>query len=185
MCKQTLPIKRVKERSIKEAKQKVDQWRSLYKNGEIDANGQKIKYSLNKAAEKVGVPKKSLEDYRYLLKKAQGLVDFNNVGDKRMGFLRLLLKQKQLIKKRMSYDYQNIFIDERSRMHEPQHQNNFVDMIVEGDTVKQSRDNEYFDYSYVLPHVCPTNQQDEENFEKQVKTTNTDQECQNRQQILH
>ncbi|CAK82572.1 unnamed protein product (macronuclear) [Paramecium tetraurelia] len=185
MCKQDLPIKRVKERSIKEAKQKVDQWRSLYKNGEIDANGKKIKYSLNKAAEKVGVPKKSLEDYRYLLRKAQGLVDFNNVGDKRMGFLRLLLKQQEYIKKRMAPAHQKIFIDERSQMHEPQHQNNFVDMIVEGDTVKQIRDNEYLDYSYVLPHVQSTIEEHEGIHEKQMNITNTDYECQNGQLVLN
>lgn len=43
-------FKRVKERSILEAKNSVDEWRKLFKNGEIDENGNKIKYSLKQAA---------------------------------------------------------------------------------------------------------------------------------------
>lgn len=54
-------IKRTKERSIEEIIQKVSLWRRLY-NGVL-LNGQLVKYSLEEAATKVEVSKKSLDDY--------------------------------------------------------------------------------------------------------------------------
>jgi hypothetical protein len=55
--------KRTKERRIGEILDKVLQWRRLY-NGTVDPqSGQTIKMSLEDAAQKVGISKKSLDDY--------------------------------------------------------------------------------------------------------------------------
>ena len=56
-------FKRVKERSVWEAKQSVDQWRKLFKEGIKDSAGNTFKLTLKQAAEHVGIPKKTLEDY--------------------------------------------------------------------------------------------------------------------------
>ena len=61
--------KRSKERKIGYIIEKVYLWRKLY-NGFTDNNGNFIKLTLEEAAEKVGISKKSLDDYliqlRYL-----------------------------------------------------------------------------------------------------------------------
>ena len=54
--------KRTKERTIGYIIEKVSQWRKLY-NGYMDENHQLRRMSLEDAAEKVGVSKKSLDDY--------------------------------------------------------------------------------------------------------------------------
>lgn len=53
--------KRTKERSIEEIIQKVSLWRRLY-NGVL-REGNLVRYSLEDAATKVNVSKKSLDDY--------------------------------------------------------------------------------------------------------------------------
>ena len=53
--------KRTKERSIEDIIQKVSLWRRLY-NGVL-RNGKLIRYTLEDAASKVNVSKKSLDDY--------------------------------------------------------------------------------------------------------------------------
>lgn len=54
---------RIKERNIGEILDKVLTWRKYY-NGYTDPKtGELIKMSLDEVAEKVGVPKKSLDDY--------------------------------------------------------------------------------------------------------------------------
>lgn len=54
--------KRTKERTIGYIIEKVSQWRKLY-NGYMDENHQLRRMSLEDAADKVGVSKKSLDDY--------------------------------------------------------------------------------------------------------------------------
>ena len=54
--------KRSKERKIGYIIEKVFLWRKLY-NGFEDENGKIIKLTLEEAAEKVGISKKSLDDY--------------------------------------------------------------------------------------------------------------------------
>ena len=56
-------FKRVKERSVWEAKASVDHWRKLFKEGITDQVGKNTKLTLKQAAEYVGIPKKTLEDY--------------------------------------------------------------------------------------------------------------------------
>jgi hypothetical protein len=62
--------KRSKERKIGHIIEKVYLWRKLY-NGFTDENGKYIKLTLEESAEKVGISKKSLDDYliqlRYLI----------------------------------------------------------------------------------------------------------------------
>ena len=54
--------KRSKERKIGFIIEKVFLWRKLY-NGYIDENGEQLKMTLEEAADKVGISKKSLDDY--------------------------------------------------------------------------------------------------------------------------
>lgn len=53
---------RTKERSIRYIIEKVSQWRKLY-NGYMDENHVLRRMSLEEAADKVNVSKKSLDDY--------------------------------------------------------------------------------------------------------------------------
>ena len=63
--------KRSKERKINFIIEKVFLWRKLY-NGFEDEKGKLIKLTLEEAADKVGLSKKSLDDYliqiRYIIK---------------------------------------------------------------------------------------------------------------------
>ncbi len=55
--------KRTKERKIGEILDKVLQWRRLYTGVTDPATGQTVKMSLEDAAVRVGISKKSLDDY--------------------------------------------------------------------------------------------------------------------------
>ncbi len=55
--------KRTKERKIGEILDKVLQWRKLYTGVCDPATGQTVKMSLEEAAQRVGISKKSLDDY--------------------------------------------------------------------------------------------------------------------------
>ena len=84
--------KRTKERSIKYIIEKVSQWRKLY-NGYMDENHQLVRMSLEDAAEKVGVSKKSLDDYLSQLRQGRSLgYDFNKNKDQNVGHLRQFVK---------------------------------------------------------------------------------------------
>ena len=52
---------RIKERTIKEIMEKVSEWRQLYCGMQV--NGRFVKLSLKDAASKVGISRKSLDDY--------------------------------------------------------------------------------------------------------------------------
>ena len=55
--------KRTKERKIGEILDKVLQWRRLYTGVTDPTTGQSVKMSLEEAAQRVGISKKSLDDY--------------------------------------------------------------------------------------------------------------------------
>lgn len=55
-------IRRTKERQIKFVVERVSLWRKLY-NGVDMGNGETVRYSLEDAANLVGISKKSLDDY--------------------------------------------------------------------------------------------------------------------------
>lgn len=69
--------KRVKERSVGEAYEKVNRWKTILNEGLLQEDGTICRITLNKAAEIIGIPKKSLEDYNQLFKKVSLLTDIN------------------------------------------------------------------------------------------------------------
>jgi len=85
--------KRVKERNIKEIVNKVAEWRKLY-IGKADANGTVKKYTLEEAAEKVGIAKKTLDDYLLQIRagKKYGF-DFNKHSEGKVGVLRSFVRE--------------------------------------------------------------------------------------------
>lgn len=54
--------RRTKERKISFVIEKVSLWRKLY-NGVDDGTGTVMRYSLEEAAKRIGISKKSLDDY--------------------------------------------------------------------------------------------------------------------------
>ena len=91
--------KRTKERCIADIIEKVSLWRKLY-NG-VYREGELIRYSLEDAANKVGVSKKSLDDYLLQLRfgKKYGF-DFQEHRAEKVGVLRTFVKDKKKQKAR-------------------------------------------------------------------------------------
>lgn len=86
--------KRTKERSISDIIEKVSLWRKLY-NG-VYRDGNLIRYSLEDAATKVGVSKKSLDDYLLQLRFGKRFeFDFSKNRNEKVGVLRTFVKQKK------------------------------------------------------------------------------------------
>ena len=75
--------------------EKVLQWRNLYKGIGLDGH-QAPRISLDDAAKKVGISKKSLDDYLLQLRAAKECkFDFINDKDKKIGFLRSFVKSRK------------------------------------------------------------------------------------------
>ena len=86
--------KRTKERTIEEVIQKVNLWRRLY-NGVIK-DGVLQRQSLEVAAQKVGVSKKSLDDYLMMLRFGKKYnFDWQKHKQSKIGVLRAFVKQKK------------------------------------------------------------------------------------------
>ena len=84
--------KRTKERSIEEIIQKVSLWRRLY-NGVL-RDGNLVRYSLEDAATKVNVSKKSLDDYLLQLRFGKKYnFDFQKHKNDKVGTLRAYVKK--------------------------------------------------------------------------------------------
>ena len=96
MTPQDQALQRNKERSIGFVIEKVTQWRKLY-NGYYDENQELKRMSLEEAACKVGVSKKSLDDYlsQIRLGRYNGF-DFNKNKDEKVGELRKFNKEIKL-----------------------------------------------------------------------------------------
>ena len=96
MTPQEQALQRNKERSIGFVIEKVTQWRKLY-NGYYDENQELKRMSLEEAACKVGVSKKSLDDYlsQIRLGRYNGF-DFNKNKDEKVGELRKFNKEIKL-----------------------------------------------------------------------------------------
>ncbi len=92
--------KRTKERKIGQIIDQVGTWRRYY-NGYTDYHGRVVKLSLEEAAAKVGIPKKSLDDYFLQLRlgKKYGF-DFNKHKDDNVGVLRTFIKNARAEAKR-------------------------------------------------------------------------------------
>jgi len=84
---------RVKERKLSVIIERVKKWRDLY-YGYIASDGKRVRLSLEEAAAKVGLPKKTLDDYLQQLKlgKKYGF-NFNAFKDKKIGELRDFVKK--------------------------------------------------------------------------------------------
>ena len=86
--------KRTKERSIEEIIQKVSLWRRLY-NGVL-RDGNLVRYSLEDAATKVDVSKKSLDDYLLQLRFGKKYnFDFQKHKNDKVGVLRAFVKREK------------------------------------------------------------------------------------------
>jgi len=86
-------IKRAKERKIGYIIRKVYMWRKMY-SGFIDDKGKRIKLTLEEAAEKVGISKKSLDDYLIQLRVGKILgFDFNEHQNDKVGILRSFVRK--------------------------------------------------------------------------------------------
>ncbi|CAD8156676.1 unnamed protein product [Paramecium pentaurelia] len=122
-------FKRVKERSVQMAVEKVEEWRNLFQNGKLDNQGNLKKLSLQQAAEEVGIPKKTLEDYYQLIKKAKEIQPIEQLYDHKMGYLRQLIKQSQNFKQNVieieSEDQQQVDSDSDNEIQYPIEQTNF------------------------------------------------------------
>ncbi len=99
IAQQPLPAqphqKRTKERTIQDIIEKVSLWRKLY-NGVTDPEGNLLRYSLEDAASKVGVSKKSLDDYLLQLRFGKRFgFDFQKHKDDKVGVLRTFVKNEK------------------------------------------------------------------------------------------
>ena len=85
--------RRTKERKICDIVESVTLWRKLY-NGISDNKGHLLRYSLDDAAKKVGVSKKSLDDYLLQIRLGKKYkFDFEKHKDDRVGVLRKFVKK--------------------------------------------------------------------------------------------
>ncbi|CAD8182755.1 unnamed protein product [Paramecium octaurelia] len=97
---QDVDSKRVKERLVESAYNKVLVWRKIFQEGLINEQGEKQHYSLKEAAKFVGVPKKTLEDYTSIFHKVGLVASLFDFWGKKMGFLRnFIRKNKSKIRK--------------------------------------------------------------------------------------
>lgn len=90
--------KRTKERTIADIIEKVSTWRKLYNGVMVPSENrneedQLQRWSLEEAAAKVGVSKKSLDDYLLQLRFGKKFgFDFEENKDEKVGVLRLYVK---------------------------------------------------------------------------------------------
>lgn len=88
---------RHKERTIHEALKLVAEWRKIHKEGYTEQDSSEIIYpTLEEAAKRVGVVKKSLDDYFLMIKHAKlhGF-DFEKNSNERFGVLRAFVKKNK------------------------------------------------------------------------------------------
>ncbi len=91
--------KRNKERKIEYIIEKVSEWRKLY-TGSLDSDGKIVKLSLDDAAKKVGIAKKTLDDYLLQLRAGRKYgFDFNAHKEDKVGVLRAFVKKQKKAKK--------------------------------------------------------------------------------------
>mmetsp|Transcript_28942 Transcript_28942/g.26293 ORF Transcript_28942/g.26293 Transcript_28942/m.26293 type:complete len:341 (+) Transcript_28942:98-1120(+) len=87
-----VPRRRNQERLVSDVLEIIKKWRAFY-NG-TDENGEHVQLSLHDAADKVGVPKKSLDDYQMIIKKAKAFdFDFDKHLDCKFGVVRTFVRK--------------------------------------------------------------------------------------------
>lgn len=91
--------RRTKERKIGQIIEKVGLWRKLY-YGVPDSNGQIVRLSLEEAAQKVGISKKSLDDYLLQIRFGRKFgFNFNEHIHDKVGVLRAFVKKNKSMRK--------------------------------------------------------------------------------------
>ena len=85
----------MKEQTIKEVIRKVSVWRRLYA-GKIMGDGSLVRYSLDAAAKKLHMNKKSLDDYLHQIRLGTRYkFDFKANQNEKFGILRTYTKKKR------------------------------------------------------------------------------------------
>ncbi|CAD8086504.1 unnamed protein product [Paramecium sonneborni] len=91
--------RRIKERRIGYIIEKVSKWRQYY-NG-IIIDGENKRFTLEEAAKKVNISKKSLDDYQIQIKKGRKFgFNFNEHKNEKVGVLRAFVKKNSCLKKK-------------------------------------------------------------------------------------
>ena len=86
---------RIKERTIQDVIQKVSLWRLLYTG--FQHKGVFVKMSLEDAAKKVKISKKSLDDYLMQLRQAKKFgFDFESHAHQKVGVIRAFVREKKM-----------------------------------------------------------------------------------------
>lgn len=94
--------KRSKERKIGYIIEKVFLWRKLY-NGFVDDTGHFVKLTLEEAADRVGIAKKSLDDYLIQLRIGKSnSFNFNEHKNDKVGVLRAFVKKQKCLNENKS-----------------------------------------------------------------------------------
>lgn len=92
--------RRTKERRIGHVIEKVIEWRKLY-SGTSDQSRQHQKFSLEDAAKKVRISKKSLDDYMYQIRNGYYTgFNFNEHYNEKVGILRDYVRQQKKSEKK-------------------------------------------------------------------------------------
>jgi len=85
---QTPRLKRIRERRVQDVVRSVAIWRRLY-NGVMREGDVLIRYTLEDAAKKIGISKKTLDDYLYLIRLGRLYkFDFKECKNSKVGVLR-------------------------------------------------------------------------------------------------
>ena len=72
----------------------------MFFSGIFDENGNKIKLSLKESAEKIGINKKTLDDYLIQIRIGKKFgFDFNKHQNEKIGILRNFIKKKRILNK--------------------------------------------------------------------------------------
>lgn len=88
------PRRRNQERLVSDVLEIIEQWRTLYNGTQDPQTGEHIQLSLHDAADRIGVPKKSLDDYQMIIKKAKTFdFDFNKHLDCKFGVVRSFVRK--------------------------------------------------------------------------------------------
>ncbi|CAD8070850.1 unnamed protein product [Paramecium sonneborni] len=101
---QQQPRQRIKERFVSEAMNLVKLWRQVYQTETKIVDGRTVRITLDQAAELVGCPRKTLEDYYYLLRKAENLVNLEEKKNEKMGYIRKLCRENKKYKQQLKLE---------------------------------------------------------------------------------
>ncbi|CAD8163258.1 unnamed protein product [Paramecium pentaurelia] len=112
-----------RERYVGEALNAVQKWRDLFENGYYDEVGNYLKPTLKEAADLVGLPKRSLEQYYSVFRKIPQSIDIMRFLDKKMGNLNQFIKELK----------NESAITQVKEKEEEQEQNSWDNMIIEAD----------------------------------------------------